>query len=104
MQTQLRVLQTDQAKGKSAGKAGTATEQLQYLINFSTSITQCVAKAMGHLSDSTFVSMANLTLQKGLILGTCEVQAETGHTGSLMSSSSGLVYTVSRLCVEKGWR
>ena len=31
-------------------------------MNFSTSITQCVAKAMEHLSDFTFVSMANLKL------------------------------------------
>ena len=45
-----------------AGKAGAATEELQYLINFSNSITQCVAKAMEHLTDSTFVSMAILSL------------------------------------------
>ena len=62
MQTQLRVLQSEQAKGKLAGKVGAATEELQYLMNFSNCITQCVAKAMGHLSDFTFVSMANLTL------------------------------------------
>ena len=62
MQTQLRILQSEQAKGKLAGKVGAATEELQYLMNFSTSITQCVPKAMEHLSDFTFVSMANLTL------------------------------------------
>ena len=33
------------------------------------------------------------TLQKGVLLGTCEVRPETGHTGSLTSSSSGLAYT-----------
>ena len=64
MQTQFRVLQSEQAKGKSAGKVGSAKEELQYLMNFSTSITHCVAKAMEHLSDFTFVSMANVTLCK----------------------------------------
>ena len=62
MQTQLHVLQSEQAKGKSTGKIGAVTEELQYLKNLNTSITQCVAKAMEHLSDFTFVSMANLTL------------------------------------------
>ena len=62
MQTQFRVLQSEQAKGKSAGKVGSAKEELQYLMNFSTSITHCVAKAMEHLSDFTFFSMANVTL------------------------------------------
>ena len=47
---------------KSAGKVGAATEELQHLMNFSTSVTQCVAKAMEHLSDFAFVSMANMTL------------------------------------------
>ena len=62
MQMQLRNLQSEKAKGKSDGKVGAATEELHYLMNFSTSITQCVAKAMEHLSDFTFVSMANVTV------------------------------------------
>ena len=57
-QTQLLILQCEQAKAKSAGKVGTAIEELQYLMNFSTSITRCVAKAIEHLSD--FTSMVNL--------------------------------------------
>ena len=64
MQTQLKILQTEQAKGKSANKTGAAIEELQYLMNFSNSITQCVAKAMEHLSDFTFVCMAYITLCK----------------------------------------
>ena len=59
---QLKALQTEQAKGKSAHKTGDATEELKNLMNFSNSLTQCVAKAMEHLSDFTFVSMANITL------------------------------------------
>ena len=62
MQTQLRVLQSKQAKGELAGQVGAATEELHCLMNFSISITQCVAKAMEHLSDFISVSMANLTL------------------------------------------
>ena len=31
-------------------------------MNFNVSITQCIAKAMEHLSDFAFVSMANMTL------------------------------------------
>ena len=41
---------------------GAATEELQYLMNFNASITQCMAKAMGHLSEFAFASMANVTL------------------------------------------
>ena len=39
-------------------------------MNFRTSITHCVAKDMGHLSDFTLVSMANLTpCRRDLYLG-----------------------------------
>ena len=64
IQTQLKVLQSEQAKGKSAGKVGAAREELQSLMNFSTSITQCVAKAMEHVSDFAFVSIVNVTLDR----------------------------------------
>ena len=62
MLTELKTLQAKQAKEKSTNKTGASTEELQYLLNFSNSITQCVAKAMEHLSDFTFASMANITL------------------------------------------
>ena len=62
MKTQHKVLQTEQTKGKSPGMTGAATEELQCLMNFSNSITQCVAKTMENLSDFTFVSLANITL------------------------------------------
>ena len=89
MQTQIRTLPSEQAKGKSAGKVGAATEELQYLMNFSTSITLCVAKAMEHLSDFTScLHGESYTLQNGLILGSCLVQTQVGHTGSSTSGSS----------------
>ena len=62
MQIQLRVIQSEQTKGKSAGKVGAATAELHCPMNFSTSITQCVVKTMEHLSDFAFVSMANVAL------------------------------------------
>ena len=61
MQAQIRIWSTNKPV-KSPGKVGAATEELQYLMNFSTSITQCVAKAIEHLSDFAFVSMTNVTL------------------------------------------
>ena len=69
MQTHLKGLQNEQAKGKSAGKVGAATEELQYLMNFRTSIT-----------DFAFVSMANVTLVRR---DACEVRPETGYAVSL---------------------
>ena len=45
------MLQSEQTKGKSAGKVRTATKELQYLMNFNASITHCMAKSMEHLSD-----------------------------------------------------
>ena len=87
MQTHLKGLQNEQTKGKSAGKVGAATEELQYLMNFRTSIT-----------DFAFVSMANVTLVRR---DACEVRPETGYAVSLTSSSSGLAHPVSGLCVEE---
>ena len=62
MQSQLKVLKPEQTKGKSADKVGTATEELQYLMNLNASITQCMSKAMEHQSDFAFASMAKVTL------------------------------------------
>ena len=64
MNSQLKVLQAEHGKGKSAGKVGGATEELQYLLTFNSSITQCMAKTMEHLSDFAFVNMYNFTLAR----------------------------------------
>ena len=53
--------QAEQSKGKSSEKAGTATDELQYLLKFNTSITQCMAKTMEHLSEFLFINVANMT-------------------------------------------
>ena len=64
MTDQLKVIQSEQSKGNSVSKVGTATEELQYLMHFNSSISQCMAKTMEHLSDFAFVSMYNITLAR----------------------------------------
>ena len=64
MTSQLKILQAENSKGKSADKVGGATEELQYLMTFNSSITQCMAKTMEHLSDFAFVSMYDFTLAR----------------------------------------
>ena len=61
MQSQLKVIRLEH-KGKSSSKLATATEELQFLIDFNSSICQAMAKSMEHLTDSVFVNMANVTL------------------------------------------
>ena len=55
MASQLKILQSEHSKGKSADKAGGATEDLQYLMTFNSSITQCMAKTMEYLSNFVLV-------------------------------------------------
>ena len=64
MQDQLRLIQNEQAKGKTSERTSTATHELQYLLNFISSITQCMAKTMEHLSEFVFINVGNLTLAK----------------------------------------
>ena len=64
MSSQLKIIQGEHTKGKSASKASSATNELQHLMHFNTSIFQCMAKTMEHLSDFAFVSMYNFTLAR----------------------------------------
>ena len=61
MHAQLKSIWTE-SKGKVSPKVAVATDKLQYLMDFNTSITQALAKTMEHLTDFVFVSMWNLTL------------------------------------------
>ena len=63
MQAQLKVIQTEQSKGKSAGRSA-ATDELHYLVNFNFSVSQSMAKTMSHLSEFIFINMANVTLAR----------------------------------------
>ena len=62
MTDQLKVIQSEQPKGKSVNKVGTAMEEPQYLMNINSSISHCMTKTVEHLSDFAFVSMYNITL------------------------------------------
>ena len=61
MQSQLKAIRLEH-KGKSSSNLSTATEELQFLMDFNSSICQAMAKSMEHLTDSVFVNMANVTL------------------------------------------
>ena len=62
MQAELKTIKSELSKGKSAGKITCATEEMQFLMNFNSSITQCMAKTLEHLTDFVFVMVANTTL------------------------------------------
>ena len=61
MQSQLKAIRSEQ-KGKSTSKVTEATEEMQFLLDFNSSIWQAMAKSMEHLTDFVFVTMANTTL------------------------------------------
>ena len=64
MLTQLKAIQSDVSNGKSSSLVLTATDELQYLMDFNANISQAMVKTMEHLSDFVFVSMANLTVAR----------------------------------------
>ena len=64
MQAQLRKIQSEQSKVKSSEKTSSATDELQYLLNFNSSITQCMANTMEHLSEFVFLNVDNVTLAR----------------------------------------
>ena len=63
MQAQLKTVHSE-SKGKGSSKAAEATEELQFLMEFNSSITQAAVKAMEHLTDFVFITMWNLTLAR----------------------------------------
>ena len=61
MQSQLKDIRVE-SKGKSAAKVSTAVDELQYLLDFNSSVCQAMAKSMEHLTDFVFINLANTTL------------------------------------------
>ena len=61
MKDQLKALRSEN-KGKASSQFTAAADELNYLMDFNSSISQAAAKAMEHLSEFIFVSMGNLTL------------------------------------------
>ena len=62
MQGQFKKIQSEQSKGKFSEK--TSSDTGEYLLNFNSSITQCMAKTMKHLSEFVFINVANMTLTR----------------------------------------
>ena len=63
MQSQIRTIRGE-GKGKGSTKGSEATEELQFLMDFNSSITQAAAKAMEHLTEFVFFTMGKLTLTR----------------------------------------
>ena len=63
MQSHLKTIRTE-SKGKSASKVSTATDELQFLLDFNASVCHAMARAMEHLTDFVFVNVANTTLMR----------------------------------------
>ena len=61
MNSQLKAVRIE-SKGKAAAKVTDAVNELQFLLDFNSSICQAMAKAMEHLTEFIFVNMANTTL------------------------------------------
>ena len=62
VQEQLQILQSELGKGKSSAKAQGALDELHFLSAFNQNVSFAVGKSLQHLSDFTFIQMANLTL------------------------------------------
>ena len=50
------------SKGKTAAKVSSAVDELQFLLDFNSSVCQAMTKSMEHLTEFVFVNMANTTL------------------------------------------
>ena len=61
MNNQLKALRVE-SKGKTAAKVSSAVDELQFLLDFNSSVCQTMAKSMEHLTEFVFVTMANTTL------------------------------------------
>ena len=86
MQTQVKVIRGEN-KGKVSKKLSEAAEELQFLMEFNSSITQAVAKAMEHLTDFVFITIANLALAPSRLIS--QPLEEWGQTRHLCSSQGG---------------
>ena len=64
MYSQLKVIKSELSKGKSSNKVSHAADELQFLMDFNSSITQSMAKTLEHLTDFVFVTVANTALAR----------------------------------------
>ena len=64
MRSQLKAIKLDLSKGKSSSKVSGAAEELQFLLDFNSGITQAMARTFEHLTDFVFITVANSTLTR----------------------------------------
>ena len=64
MQGQLKSIRAEINKGKCSSKFSNAVDELQFLSDFNSNISQAMAKTMEHLSDFVFVTVVNPTLAR----------------------------------------
>ena len=64
VQENMKSIRAELNKGKCSSRVSNAVEELQYLTDFNSSISQAMAKTMEHLSDFVFVTVANSTLAR----------------------------------------
>ena len=109
MQSQLKAMRVEN-KGKSAAKLSAATEELQFLMDFNSSICQAMAKSMEHLTDFVFVNMANLTLLRRNSYLKAGIKADTlaalrtapVHLPTLFPDSVIKQAEEDRICIQEG--
>ena len=81
MNNQLKAVKVE-SKGKTAAKVSSAVDELQFLLDFNSSVCQAMAKSMEHLTEFLFVTMANTTLLRRdsyLAYLKASVKADTLH-------------------------
>ena len=97
MKDQLKILKAEN-KGKGSSKAAAAAEELNYLMDFNSSITQAAAKSMEHLSEFVFVTMGNLTLvRRDAYLSHLRTGIKARYPHSIEVSPPAYLNLVSRL-------
>ena len=62
MATQLRVIQEEKAKGKSATGMQEAPDKLAYLMSFNQNVSQAVARTMQNPSDFVFITITKINV------------------------------------------
>ena len=61
MHSQLKAIRVE-SKGKTPAKVSLAVDELQFLLDFNSSVCQAMAKSLEHLTKFIFVNMTNATL------------------------------------------
>ena len=82
-------MKAELSKGKSSTKVAGAAEELQFLMDLNSGITQAMGKTLEHLTDFVFVTVANTTLaRRDLYLSHLKVGINPDTLASLRTGHS----------------